>query len=114
MSLLAGSSVLNEMPPSKHIEHTTVDETPPDFSGQPAHDGSLEQIVERALVMGLLLTTGCVYEGDDLRNLLSAARTLWRSAALKNVPQTADLLTYEKLPCRVFALVSNHGSGVGA
>jgi hypothetical protein len=33
MSLLAGSSVLNEMPPSKHIEHTTVDETPPDFSG---------------------------------------------------------------------------------
>jgi hypothetical protein len=32
MSLLAGSSVLNEMPPSKHIEHTTVDETPPDIS----------------------------------------------------------------------------------
>lgn len=23
---------LNEMPPSKHIEHTTIDETAPDFS----------------------------------------------------------------------------------
>lgn len=43
------------MPPTKHIEHTTVAETAPDVSSKGAGGGSPEQMVERS--SGLLLTT---------------------------------------------------------